>query len=45
MPEDLSNALLDDIDYMYNKVKCRAIERMAPLLNKMVVEEMKSAGY
>ena len=31
-----------NMDYMYNKVKCRAIERMVPQLNKMVVEEMKS---
>jgi hypothetical protein len=42
MPEDLCNVLLDDMDYVYNKVKCRAIERMVPQLNKMVVEEMKS---
>ena len=42
MPEDLCNVLLDDMDYMYNKVKCRASERMVPQLNKMVVEEMKS---
>lgn len=45
MPEDLCNVLLDDMDYVYNKVKCRAIERMVPQLNKMVAEEMKSAGY
>lgn len=45
MPEDLCNALLDDIDYLYNKVKCHAIECMLPQLSKMVAEEMKSAGY
>lgn len=42
MPEDLSYELLDDIDFYCNKVKCRKIERMLPLLNKMVVEEQKS---
>ena len=25
MPEELANALLDDIDYSFNKVKCRKI--------------------
>ena len=33
------------MDYVYNKVKCRAIERMVPQLNKMVVEEMKSKSW
>lgn len=42
MPEDLSNELLDDMDFYYNKVKCRKIERMLPTLNKLVVEEQKS---
>ena len=41
MPEDLANALLDDIDYQFNKVKCRKIEQMMPLLMKMVESEMK----
>ena len=45
MPEDLSYELLDDIDFYYNKVKCRKIERMLPLLNKLVVEEQKSFNY
>lgn len=40
MPEELCNELLDDIDYHYNKVKCRKIEAMLPKLQKMVEEEM-----
>ena len=36
MPEELANALLDDIDYHFNKVKCRKIEQMMPQLMKMV---------
>ncbi len=42
MPEELANILLDDIDYNFNKVKCRQIEIMMPKLNKMVEGEMKS---
>ena len=45
MPEDLSYELLDDIDFYYNKVKCRKIERILPLLNKLVVDEQKSFKY
>ena len=41
MPEELANILLDDIDYHYNKVKCRQIELMMPKLMKMVEEEME----
>ena len=41
MPEDLVNALLDDIDYSFNKVKCRKIEQMMPQLMKMVESEME----
>lgn len=41
MPEELANELLDDIDYHFNKVKCRAIEQMMPQLMKMVEGEMK----
>ena len=41
MPEELATILLDDIDYNYNKVKCRAIEHMMPKLMKMVEGEMK----
>ena len=42
MPEELANILLDDIDYHFNKVKCRAIEHMMPKLMKMVEGEMKN---
>ena len=41
MPEDLANALLDDIDYQFDKVKCRKIEQMMPQLMKMVESEME----
>ncbi len=40
MPEELADILIDDIDYNYNKVKCRAIEHMMPKLMKMVEGEM-----
>ena len=39
MPESLCNELLDDMDFYYNKVKCRKIERMLPVLSKLVIEE------
>ena len=41
MSEDLSNDLLDDIDFQFNKVRCRKIEQILPQLNKMVEEEIK----
>ena len=41
MPVDLFNALLDDIDYHFDKVKCRKIEQMMPQLMKMVESEME----
>ena len=41
MSEDLCNDLLNDIDFQFNKVRCRKIEHMLPLLNKMVEEEIK----
>ena len=40
MPEALASELLDDMDFHYNKVKCRKIEQMLPRLNQMVTEEM-----
>ena len=40
MPEELANELLDDIDYHFDKVKCRKIEMMMPRLMKMVESEM-----
>ena len=42
MSEELANALLDDIDYYNDKVKCRKIEQMMPKLMKMVEGEMKN---
>ena len=45
MDEDLTNALLDDIDYFNDKVKSRKIEQMMPLLMKMVESEMKGMRY
>lgn len=41
MDEELANELLDDMDFLYNKVKCRKIEQMLPQLMKMVEEEMR----
>ena len=41
MPEELATILIDDIDYHYNKVKCRKIEGMMPKLMKMVESEME----
>lgn len=41
MPEDLCDELLDDIDYNFNKVKCRKIEQMMPQLMKMVENEIE----
>ena len=40
-PEDQAYDLLDDIDFYYNKVKCRKIEKLLPVLNKLVIEEQK----
>ena len=42
MDEKLANELLDDMDFHYNKVKCRMIEGMLPKLMKMVESEMES---
>ena len=41
MNEELANELLDDIDYHFNKVKCRKVEMMMPRLMKMVEREME----
>ena len=41
MDEDLANELLDDMDFVNNKVKCRKIELMMPKLMKMVESEME----
>lgn len=41
MDEELAKELLDDIDYHFNKVKCRKIEGLMPRLMKMVENEME----
>ena len=41
MDEELANELLDDIDYHFDKVKCRKIEVLMPKLMKMVESEME----
>ena len=46
MSEDLCYDLLDDIDFCYNKVKCRKIEKKLSTLNKLVEnEQMAMMGY
>jgi len=46
MSEDLCYDLLDDMDFYYNKVKCRKIEKMLPTLKKLVEdEEMAMTRY
>ena len=40
MDEELCNELLDDMDFHYNKVKCRKIEMMMPRLMGIVESEM-----
>ena len=41
IPKDQAYDLLDDIDFYYNKVKCRKIEKLMPVLSKLVIEEQK----
>ena len=41
MDEELCNELLDDMDFHYNKVKCRKIEGLMPRLMGMVESEME----
>lgn len=41
MDEELANELLDDMDFVNNKVKCRKIELMMSKLMKMVESEME----
>lgn len=41
MKEELADELLDDMDFVNDKVKCRKIEAMMPQLNRMVEAEMK----
>lgn len=41
MPEFQCNELLDDIDFICNKVKCNKIEQILPELNEMVETELQ----
>ena len=41
MDEELANELLDDMDFHFNKVKCRKIESMMPRLMGMCEKEME----
>ena len=45
MPDELANELLDDMDFVNNKVKCRKVELMMPKLIKMVESEMEGATH
>lgn len=45
MDEDLCNELLDDMNFHYNKVKCRKIEQMMPELMKIVESEVEGATH
>lgn len=40
MSKELCNELLDDIDYFYDKAKCRKIEGLMPKLMKMVESDV-----
>ena len=42
MDEELCDELLDDMDFHYNKVKCRKIEGLMPRLMGMVEKEERS---
>ena len=39
--EETCNELLDDIDFHFNRVKCRKIESLLPLLNDYVSDEIQ----
>ena len=41
MDEDTTNAVFNDMDFYYNKVKCPKIEQMMPRLMKMMESEME----
>ena len=41
MDEDTTNAVFNDMDFHYNKVKCPKIEQMMPRLMKMMESEME----
>lgn len=39
--EEICNELLDDIDFHFNRVKCRKIESLLPLLNDYESDEIQ----
>ena len=39
MPGAQADELLDDFDFLHNRVKCRKIESLLPMLNGMVAAE------
>lgn len=41
MSEELAEEILDNMDFVGNRVKCRAIEQMMPRLLELVEKEMK----
>lgn len=41
MPDEEAWELLDDMDFEQNKIRCRKMEQMLPLLKKWVNEEMR----
>ena len=44
MDEEMANEILDDMDFVGNRVKCRKIEGMMPRLMKMVEGEERCMG-
>lgn len=40
--DDTCYDLVDDIDFFFNRVKCRKIEQLLPKLNRMVETEVKT---
>ena len=44
MAESQADELLDDMDFHYNKVKCRKIEQLMPTLSELVEGELMVVG-
>ena len=42
MPQTQVDELLDDIDFLHNRVKCRKVETLLPMLNGMVAAEQQA---
>lgn len=45
MGDDLCNEFFDDMDFQYNRVKCRKIEQILPELNSLVDRMALDLGY